>query len=401
MNEEQLTAPWDEVPTEGEATPPVQPEEANVEPVSSGPDSVEDLDKARGSNSGLRESAEPQSQGSYTSDVPPQQNTAPVSPVPPTPPAPISTAPHAVAGPVGPTGMGSPEIMGVSGARATTGPGATGISLSASIATKKPCGNKYVVNAVEGWGKTSTAAFAAPPEDNLIILAPNELGYDVLLNEGLVPAIGRVQIPAPQEGKEEEPWFAFLEFLDSLIHGEKVYKVISFDALGGFEMLCHYAVCRREYDMDWGPRGWANFQEGFRTAVPDWERMLAKIDRIAERGTDILLLGHTVQKMHSNALGPDYERIISNIHWRTWGATKGWCDAVFFAHFAQIVEKVKKGTDKGKGVGTGIRVVQTQQHDAWDAKNRFNMPPTIQAVVPASQMWGYLMQQKGNKKESV
>ncbi|HUW30151.1 MAG TPA: hypothetical protein VM223_00910, partial [Planctomycetota bacterium] len=45
---------------------------------------------------------------------------------------------------------------------------------------------RIVLNAVEGWGKTSTAAFSPKPA---ILMAAGETGYQTLLGAGLVPEV--------------------------------------------------------------------------------------------------------------------------------------------------------------------------------------------------------------------
>jgi len=76
------------------------------------------------------------------------------------------------------------------------------MSLGKLAAEFKP--PRIVLNGVEGWGKTSTSAFAPNPA---ILMAAGETGYETLLGAGLVPQVDAARV---------ESWQQLLDTLDAL-----------------------------------------------------------------------------------------------------------------------------------------------------------------------------------------
>ena len=244
---------------------------------------------------------------------------------------------------------------------------------------------RVVLNCVEGWGKTSTGAFAPNP---VILCSVGENGYQTLLGAGLVPDVDAAVI---------DTWNGLLGVLDQL--GQKCpYATVVLDALGGFEALCHHLVTVRDYGGDSGPKGFSNYQNGYRTSVKDWVGMLARLDKIHAQGVSILLLSHVTTKTFKNPMGPDYDNFIGEMSKEFWAATKKWADAVLFGKFVTVVDSLNAKKDKGKGIGGTDRVLYCEHRDAFDAKNRYNMPAELAVPEDPSAVWTTIinsMQRKG------
>lgn len=220
-----------------------------------------------------------------------------------------------------------------------------------------------MLNAVEGFGKTTIGAYAPEP---LIIMAPRETGYETLLSRGRVPEVGRVQV---------QSWDELLGMLRSLRDDPQGFRTIVLDAMNGLERLCHEHVCKRDYRNDWGPKGFMNWAKGPDTAQVDWKMMLDILDTIRlDHKIVILMLSHTIAKIQKNPLVEDFDRYIADVHHKTWGPTHKIADAVFFGTFHTIVDD---SGGRPKGIGGSQRVIHTEHHDAYDAKNRFGMVDTV------------------------
>jgi hypothetical protein len=124
-------------------------------------------------------------------------------------------------------------------------------------------------------------------------------------------------------------------------------------------------------------------------AVTDWLQLLARLDRIHGRGVTIILLSHCKVAGFRNPEGPDFDRYVSDVHAKTWAATHKWADAVLFGKFRTIIDGGSTGVKpkKGKGIGGTDRVIYTERHDAYDAKNRFGMASEIEIPDDPSQVW--------------
>ena len=292
------------------------------------------------------------------------------------PPGPPRTRPP---GPPPPNGTAAPPA-------ATTGP-----RPRLGILPARKVGRRFVLNGVEGWGKTSAPAFASNPA---IIQVGTETGYETLRNAGLVP-----NIPAATALQ----WKDLLDLVDDVAAGGGV-EILALDAMGGMERLCHEFVCNRDFEGKWGERGFNSYQKGYDVAVTDWLDLLARLDKAKDAGIDILLLSHAKVTTFKNPAGPDYDKYVADCHGKTWAATHRWADAVLFGKFFTVVEggALPVGTRpgrKGKGIGGTQRIVYCEQRDAWDAKNRFGMPSEINIPDDPAATWQTILDSIGTNKK--
>jgi hypothetical protein len=267
-------------------------------------------------------------------------------------------------------------------------PRAVGPAASASTAsTSRPklgkrnpdhLGHRLIANGVEGWGKTSLVAYANNPA---IIMVGGETGYDTLLSAGRVPSVDAVKVTT---------WQDLLAVVDDVAGAG--YGVLGIDAMGGAERLCHELVCARDFKNDWGERGFGSFQKGYDVSVTEWLNLLAKLDKVRESGTNIVMLSHSKVQTFKNPMGADYDKYVADCHAKTWSVTHKWADAVLFCTFVSIVDKAKPTDRKGKGIGNNERTIYTEHRDAFDAKNRFGMPESIDMPADPSQMWDAIWQ---------
>ena len=273
-----------------------------------------------------------------------------------------------------------PRPPTIAPAPAATRP-ASSTRIQMSTEAPPPRGLRVVLNAVEGWGKTSCAAFATSPA---ILMAEGETGYETLLQHGRAPNVPRDKIAN---------WESLLTYLHELASGCP-FDLLALDALGGIERLCHALVCEREFKNEWGEKGFSGFRRGFDVAVSEWLKMLQALDAIADGGTHILLLGHVLVRSFKNPLGPDYDRFTGDTDPKTTAAATGrWADAVLFGTFRTIVDTGALGgkPKRGKGIGGQDRVLYTQHHDAYDAKNRLGMPPEIEIANDPAALWSTII----------
>ena len=235
---------------------------------------------------------------------------------------------------------------------------------------------RMVINAVPGWGKTSTVAFA---DGAAIVMAHGETGYETLLGAGLVPAIPTVRIAS---------WGGFLKLLDNIRDAETPpCKLLAIDEISGIERLCHEYICFKHFNGNWDEKGFTSFQKGFDIAVPEWVAMLERLDAIHERGIPVVLLGHVQIRTFKNPVAEDYDRWVSNVHHKTWSVTHRWADVVLFGNFVSVVDKDNPKAKKGKGIGGTERVLYCEYRDAYDAKNRYGMSGEIAIPNDPSKTW--------------
>jgi hypothetical protein len=234
---------------------------------------------------------------------------------------------------------------------------------------------RIVLNAVEGFGKTTAGANAPSP---LIVMAAGETGYETLVGANLVPSVDAARVAS---------WGDLIALLDAIADSDTGHRTIVLDAMGGIERLCHEHVCKREFGGDWGEKGFASYGKGYDQSLPEWLSMLVRLDRIRDvRGATILMLSHAKVRTHKNPMGADFDRYVADCHEKTtWAATARWADAVLFGTFRTIVEE-KRGK-AAKGIGGTERVIYTEQRDAFAAKNRYGMPSELEIPDDPSALW--------------
>lgn len=232
---------------------------------------------------------------------------------------------------------------------------------------------KIILNAVEGWGKTSCGAYAPKPA---ILMAKGETGYLTLLGAGTVPSIPNTTINS---------WLEFMAFLDAQVAIETLpYKTLVLDAVSGFEKLCHEYVCNKYFNDEWGETGFSSYQKGYDVSVNDWRKMLGKLEQINAKGVMILILGHMQIRPFRNPIEGDFDRYVCDVHHKTWGVTHKWADAALFGNFKIVVDDI---TGRNKGIGKSKRVIYTERRDTFDAKNRYGMPEEIAIPADYTQIW--------------
>jgi hypothetical protein len=185
-----------------------------------------------------------------------------------------------------------------------------------------------------------------------------------------------------------QAWNDVLSAVDWLTTAEHDYRTLCIDTLNGIERLNHENVCNRDYGGDWGERGFTGYSRGFEVALADWRELLAALDTLREtKRIAVICLVHTKVTPFHNPEGADYDRYGPDMHHKTWNLTHRWADTVLFANYFTEVVTEKSNAKKGKGFGGQQRMIYTERHAAFDAKNRSGLPETISMGTSGEQAW--------------
>ena len=238
--------------------------------------------------------------------------------------------------------------------------------------------SRLILHGVEGVGKTSFAAHAPKP---IFLMARGETGLDTL--------IGAQRLSEVPHFPEITGWNELLSAVEWLTTDtEHEYKTIVLDTLNGFERLCHEFVCARDFAGDWGERGFMGYMRGYETSLADWRELLNALDRLREeRQMAIIALTHTKVGTFKNPEGADYDRYSPDMHHKTWSLTHKWSDHVLFANFYTEVVTDSDKSKRGKAVGGRHRLMYTERHAAYDAKNRAGLPEEIEMGTSGRDAW--------------
>lgn len=242
--------------------------------------------------------------------------------------------------------------------------------------------NRYLLHAVEGFGKTSFGANTIRP---IFIQTKGETGLDTLIDSGVIAE-------TPHFPGACQTWDELRGCIETLLVDPHEFRTLVIDTVNGCERLCHEDVCRREFDGEWGDKGFGGYQRGAEVSLAPWLELLADLDKLRiVRKMTILGLAHTKVENFKNPEGPDFDRYQPDMNKKTWGLTHKWADVVLFGNFETTMTAVKTdkktGASKGKGMGGQHRILYTERHAAYDAKNRLNLPPEIDMGENAAEAW--------------
>lgn len=255
------------------------------------------------------------------------------------------------------------------------------LNLSAITNTGNKLPNRYILHSTEGWGKTS---FGAQTPHPIFLETKGETGLETLIDAG--------RLKETPHFPEVETWSDLLGYIGALTTEEHPYKTLVIDTLNGAERLCHEHVCERDFNGEWGDRGFMGYMRGYEVSLADWREFLTALDRLRDtKRMGIVALVHTKVKTFKNPEGPDYDRYAPDMHDKTWSLSHKWSDCVLFGNFEVVMtavqENKKTGASRGKAVGGNIRMMYTERHASYDAKNRLGLKTEIEMGESAAQGW--------------
>lgn len=228
------------------------------------------------------------------------------------------------------------------------------------------------------------------PGRKVVVYGPSGVGKtDMIAHWGRVAFITDAQ----EEGildlsrYEDTPAPAFQHTVDTfgelLSMCNKVAKMkdidcLCVDSLTGMEKLCFISHCDEYFEGDWSSKGFYSYSQGPKNAAKtDWPRFLDHLETVRLAGIDVVLIAHSQVKPFSNPEGADYERYIPYLDKETWQQTHRWAQAVLFYNY--FVDIIKTGAKHKPEMSEDHRQIYTVHSAAYDAKNRFNMPPVVDA----------------------
>ncbi|MFP5223140.1 MAG: ATP-binding protein [Acidobacteriota bacterium] len=163
------------------------------------------------------------------------------------------------------------------------------------------------------------------------------------------------------------------------------YKTLVIDSLDWMEPLVWDHTCaliRQDTGKDITSIEQVGYGKGYVEADGPWRNIMGWLDALRlGRGMGIVLIAHAEVKRHEPPDGDPYDRFQIKLHKRAWALWQEWTDMVLFANYRRQMKKTKdggaKGEDKFRAIGSGERVLYTDERPAYMAKNRWSLPHEI------------------------
>lgn len=222
------------------------------------------------------------------------------------------------------------------------------------IETYKP--PRILVYGIEGIGKSTFGADAPDP-----VFLPTE--------DGVPP--GTVSFPLAKTYDEVK------SALLSLTAEPHDFKTLVVDSVDWLEPLIWAHTCKLH--------GWQNLEapgygKGYAAALDVWRGYVDLLNGLRDdRGMTIIQIAHSEVKRFDAPDTEPYDRYGIKLHKAASGLLQEHSDAVLFAN--QRVSTTKSdvgfGQKKTRAVGAGERILYTEARPAFSAKNRYQMPESL------------------------
>lgn len=177
-----------------------------------------------------------------------------------------------------------------------------------------------------------------------------------------------------------------IEAVVGWLHGQHPYSTLLLDSLDWLEPLVHRATCYAHRQTTIEGFGYG---KGYAEADAFWFHIMAMFDSLrSNRGMNIVLIAHSEVKNYSAPDTEPYDRYQIKLHKRAFALWQEWVDMVLFCRYRTVIERTETGFNqqKRRGTGSGERLIHTEYRPAFDAKNRWGLPPEI--YIGTDKTWG-------------
>lgn len=227
------------------------------------------------------------------------------------------------------------------------------MTIGAVQQTAPKTGLRLLVYGTEGVGKSTWAAGAPSP----VFLAPTKA----------IERLGVAAFPEPTHFGD------VIDAVDELTTAAHDFQTLVIDELGWLEQLVFTTLCAKH---DWPSIESPGYGKGYTAAAEQWRVLLARLERLqAQRGTNVVLVGHAEVKRHDDPMLPQgFDRYRLIMRENVSAMLRQWCEAVFFVRYELHTAELK---GRVRAASNGARVLHTAWSPAFDAKNRFGLPPVL------------------------
>jgi hypothetical protein len=173
--------------------------------------------------------------------------------------------------------------------------------------------------------------------------------------------------------------------LHDLLYNEHNYKTVILDTVDKLEGL----IWRYIIDRDLKPvKGEVHtiesfgYGKGYTLALDEWRKLIVLLDKLWDKGMNIILISHASIKTFQNPEGDNYDRYSLRIHEKAAGLIREWSDVTGFMCFDEFAF----GGDKSKGIrskgtGTKRRLIKFQRTATYDAKSRLPLAEEVEVAI--------------------
>jgi hypothetical protein len=216
---------------------------------------------------------------------------------------------------------------------------------------------RIVLYGTHGIGKSTFAAQAPNP-----VFIQTEEGLD---------AINVTAFPLCQSYEE------IIDAIGSLAQEDHDFGTVVIDSADWAEQLVHKRVAK---DNNVATIDAIGYGRGYKAATDYWKQILEGLDHLrSDKSMQVILLAHTQVKRFDDPLADPYDRYQLDLHHGSASLISEWCDILMFANqqYSTVKSDVGFNQKVTRAVGSGNRVLYTQERPGWQAKSRWPLPDQL------------------------
>jgi hypothetical protein len=216
---------------------------------------------------------------------------------------------------------------------------------------------RIVLYGTHGIGKSTFAAQAPNP-----VFIQTEEGLD---------AINVTAFPLCQSFED------MIDAIGSLAQEDHDFGTVVIDSADWAEQLVHKRVAK---DNNVATIDAIGYGRGYKAATDYWKQLLEGLDHLrADKNMQVILLAHTQVKRFDDPLADPYDRYQLDLHHGSASLISEWCDILMFANqqYSTVKSDVGFNQKVTRAVGSGMRLLYTQERPGWQAKSRWPLPDQL------------------------
>lgn len=233
--------------------------------------------------------------------------------------------------------------------------------MAISLASLKKTGTarppRIVLYGTHGIGKSTFAAQAPDP-----VFIQTEEGLD---------AVAATAFPLCQSFDD------ILECIGVLANESHDFQTVVLDSADWAEQLIQKRVAQ---DNNVKTIDAIGYGRGYKAAADYWRQLLDGFDHLrSDKNMQVILLAHSQVRRFDDPLADPYDRYQLDLHHGSASLVSEWCDIMMFANqqYSTVKSDVGFNQKVTRAVGSGNRVLYTQERPGWQAKSRWPLPDTL------------------------
>lgn len=227
-----------------------------------------------------------------------------------------------------------------------------------------------------------------PKPPRIIIYGPHGIGKNTFLASAPKPVLidieGGHPAGSPLEAFPQAKTFQdVMDAMGALYAEDHDFETVGIDSLDWLEPLVWAETIRRNNvenpSKQWNSIEDAGYGKGYTATLDVWADYFEAIDALRnDKGMVVIQTAHAEVKRFENPETEPYDRYQIKLQKLASAKAQEHADMVLFANFKTSVTKTDVGMKKvARGVGSGQRVIYTQERPSALAKNRHNLPPEL------------------------